>query len=132
MESTAKRRLALLGGGGLLAATVATLAQIALVGEGVVAAEPYGVAIGVGLAMPMLLAGAYPQTEAAAGDDHPRSMLVLAESVVGVLAGVGLVTLLVAVDLPNVFPVGGGAAAAYLGAIAARAVVLGLFAASEE
>ncbi|MFD1527580.1 hypothetical protein, partial [Halolamina salina] len=62
MESTGKRRLALFGAGALLATAVTAVVQSLLVGEGVAAAEPYAVAVGLGVAMPVLLSGAYPLT----------------------------------------------------------------------
>lgn len=129
MESTAKRRLALLGGGVLLAATVATLAQILLLGESVVDAEPYAVAIGLGVSMPMLLSAAYPLTSGASR--QRRAALAVAESVAGIVLGVGAVALLIAVEGPAMLSVGGGAAAAYVGGVSARALVLGRVATDE-
>ena len=123
MEPTAKRRLALLGGGVLLAVSVTTLVQIYLLGESVIDAEPYAVAVGLGVAMPMLLSGAYPVTGGA--DTRTLATMAVAESVVGTVSGIAAVALLLAVDPPTMLPVGGGAAAAYLGGIAARALVLG-------
>ncbi len=123
MESIAKRRLALLGGGVLLAATVATFAQMLLLGESVVDAEPYAVAIGLGVAMPMLLSAAYPLTSGAS--TQRRAALAFAESVAGIGFGVGAVFLLIAIEGPAVLSVGGGAAAAYVGGVSARALVLG-------
>ena len=128
MTPTAKRRLALLGGGALLAATVAALARITLPERGV-AAEAYAVAVGLGVAMPVILAGAYPTRgwEGTGRVDRrrPTALLVAAESVAGVVVGVGAVALLLAIDLPALLPVGGGAAAAFVGAVSARALVLG-------
>lgn len=122
MEDATKRRLTLLPTGVLLAAVATTVARFLLVEEGVVAAEPYAVAVGMSVAMPVLLAGAYPRTEAGGG---AHTLLVAAELAAGLVTGVGAVVLLVWVNPPNVLSVGGGAAATYVGAIAARAVVLG-------
>lgn len=132
MEATAKRRLALLGSGLLLAAVVTTLLQIYLVRRGIVAAEPYSVAVGLGVAMPLLLASAYPLTGENVGSQRTRVGLVVAESTFGTAFGVAAVALLVAVDLPNMLPVGGGAAATYLGGVTARALVLGRLATTEQ
>jgi len=123
MEEATKRRLTLLATGVLLAAVATTLVQFLLVGEGVVAAEPYAVVVGLGVAMPVLLAGAYPRTEV--GDGRSRVTLVVAEAAAGAVAGVGAVALLVTTDLPDMLAVGAGAAATYVGAVAARAVVVG-------
>jgi hypothetical protein len=63
MDDGTKRRLTLLVTGVLLAAVATTLAQFPLVAGGVADASPYAVAVGLGVAMPLLLAGAYPRTE---------------------------------------------------------------------
>ncbi|WP_435116119.1 hypothetical protein [Halolamina sp. C58] len=129
MESTAKRRLARFGAGALLAAVVTAVVRISLVGEGV-AAEPYAVAVGTGVAMPVLLSAAYPLTSV--DDRRTRATLAVAESAAGVAVGAVAVTVLLAVELPGVIPVGGAAAAAYLGGVAARALVLGRAAVDES
>lgn len=123
MDDATSRRLALLATGMALAATVTTLTRVALVGEGVVAAEAFAVVVGLGVAMPVLLAGAYPVTQEAV-EGRTRVVLALAESGGGVAAGALAVVVLLPADLPNLLPVGGGAASTYIGATAARAVVV--------
>ena len=130
MESTAKRRLALFVTGVLLAVTVTTLVQPLLAGETVVGAEPYAVAVGVGVAMPLLLAGAYPLTSV--DGRRTRAVLAVAESALGIGLGVGAVLLFLTAETGEMLAVGGGAAAAYLGGVAARALVLGREAADES
>lgn len=125
MKEGSRRRLLLFATGVVLAGAVTTVAQLLLVGEGVAAAEPYAVAIGLGIAMPVLLAGAYPATQDVAKTGRVRAVLAFAESSAGVVFGVAAVALLVVSDMPAMLPVGGGAAATYLGAVGARAVVLG-------
>ena len=123
MESTGKRRLGLLVTGVLLTAVATPLAQILLAGGTTVDAEPYAVAVGLGVAMPLLLAGVYPLTSV--DDRRTRAVLVVAESAAGVGFGVAAVAVLLAVDPPTAIPIGGAAAGAYLGGVAARALVLG-------
>lgn len=129
MESTAKRRLALFVTGVLVAAVATTLVQLLLVGEAVVGAEPYAVAVGLGVAMPLLLAGAYPLTSG--HDSRTRAVLALAEGALGIGFGVAAVAVVLTVDAGDVLAVGGGAAATYLGGVTARALVLGREAADE-
>ncbi|WP_049981450.1 hypothetical protein [Halolamina rubra] len=124
MESTAKRRLGLFGGGVLLTASVTAVAQLLLGGRGVVGAEPYAVVVGLGVGMPLLLAGAYPAL-ARVERLRTRALLTLAEAAIGTAVGVGAVALLLTVEMGTMLTVGGGAAATYLGGTAARALVLG-------
>lgn len=123
MDDATTRRLALLATAIALAAVVTTLARFVLVSEGVGAAEPFAVVVGLGVAMPMLLAGAYPVTQQGV-EGRTRVVLALAEAAGGIAVGALAVVILLPPNLPNFLPVGGGAASTYLGGIAARAVVL--------
>lgn len=96
---------------------------------GLVDADVYAIVVGLGVAMPLLLAGAYPaltRIERA----RPRALWTAAESVIAV--GVGVVTLLRTGYVAPMLRVGGGAAATYLGGTVARALVLGREAVAEE
>ncbi|MBP1987394.1 hypothetical protein [Halolamina salifodinae] len=123
MDEATARRLALLATGVALAAVATTLARFVLVGEGVGAAEPFAVVVGLGVAMPVFLAGAYPVTQQGV-EGRTRAVLALAEAGGGIAVGALAVVILLPPTLPNFLPVGGGAASTYLGATAARAVVL--------
>lgn len=123
MDDATARRLALLATGVALAAVATTLARFVLVDGGITAAEPFAVVIGIGVAMPMLLAGAYPVTQQGV-EGRTRVVLALAEAAGGIAVGALAVVILLPPNLPNFLPVGGGAASTYLGGIAARAVVL--------
>lgn len=123
MDDATTRRLVLLATGVALATVVTTLTHLALVREGVVAAQPLAVVLGLGVAMPVLLAGAYPVTQQGV-QGRTRIVLALAEAGGGIVAGALAVVVLLAADFVNLLPVGGGAASTYLGAVAARAVVL--------
>ncbi|GAB7093560.1 hypothetical protein JCM30237_07120 [Halolamina litorea] len=122
MQDATKRRLTLLAAGVLLAAVVTTLTQVLLVDRSVVAAEPYAVVVGLGVSIPLLLAGAYPRTE---GSGDSPALLIGAEAAAAIVVGTAVVALLVATDLPDMLSVGAGAAATYVGGTAARAVVVG-------
>ena len=124
METPAKRRLALFGAGVLLTAVATGAAQFLLRGRGVLDAEPYAVVVGLGIGMPLLLAGAYPALTRVERL-NTRVLLALAESVIGTALGAGAVALLLSFEAAAMLTVGGGAAATYLGGTAARAVVLG-------
>ncbi|NHX36631.1 MULTISPECIES: hypothetical protein [Halolamina] len=124
MEPTAKRRLALFGGGVLLTAGATAIVQLLLDGRGVVDAEPYAVVVGLGVGMPLLLAGAYPALSRV-DRLRTRALLALGESGIGTAMGVGTVALLLTLDVASMLTVGSGAAATYLGGTAARALVLG-------
>lgn len=86
MESTAKRRVARFGGGVLLTAIVTGGAQFLLQDWGIVDADAYAIVVGLGVAMPLLLAGAYPaltRIERA----RTRALLTVAESGIGIAVG---------------------------------------------
>ena len=114
MDDATTRRLALV---------VTGLVRVTLVREDIAAAGSFAVVIGMGVAMPVLLAGAYPVTQEGV-EGRSRVVLALAEVVGGIGAGALAVVILLPPNLPNLLPVGGGAASTYLGAAAARAVVL--------
>ena len=122
MQNGTKRRLTLLATGVALAAVTTALTQTLLIQQRVVDTEAYAVAVGLGVAIPLLLAAAYPRTGADAGC---HAVLVVAEAAAAVVVGVGVVALLVETGLRAPFGVGAGAAATYIGGTAARAVVLG-------
>ena len=122
MQNGTKRRLTLLATGVALAAVTTALTQTLLIQQRVVDTEAYAVAVGLGVAIPLLLAAAYPRTGA---DGGCHAVLVVAEAAAAVVVGVGVVALLVETGLRAPFAVGAGAAATYIGGTAARAVVLG-------
>lgn len=128
MNDATKRRVVLLTAGVLVAAVATGVSQLVFFRVAGVAGEPYAVATGLGVAMPLLLAGSYPRTEDEASNGWRRATLVGAEACGGVLAGVGAVSIVVTADPPTMLPVGIGAATAFLGGIAARSLVFGLFA----
>ncbi|KPN31261.1 hypothetical protein SY89_02004 [Halolamina pelagica] len=131
MESTAKRRVARFGGGVLLTATVTGGTQFLLQAWGIVDADVYAIAVGLGVAMPLLLAGAYPAVTHVERL-RTRVLLALAETGVGIAAGVGAVAFLLTLEMGTMLTVGSGAAATYLGGTVGRALVLGREAVDEE